>query len=222
MLKKTKYSIENQHVDQALHNLPNIDFKLAINEPSGNFFYDPWNIKAEYKNTIWNTILQTLPEPIGEARIIILSHSRCYQAHADIDDRYHLNLSGTDSYLIDLEDNVLHKLVTDLSWYQMDAGRLHSAVNFGRDDRVQLVVRRLLNNTTLKDPKKIEITFQNLTEDHARFLFDRNISPWLNRANKKMLISNFAHSRTAVTFDLEKCAISDLKEILPKDFRITQ
>jgi hypothetical protein len=222
MLDKTEYSIQAWHVDQALHNLPNVDFKLTINEPSGNFFYDPWNIKPEYQNTIWETILKTLPGPIGEARIIILSHSRCYQAHSDIDDRYHLNLSGTDCYLVDLDDNVLNKLATDLTWYRMDAGKLHSAVNFGRNDRVQLVVRNLLIDPVLKDPKKIEITFENLTEDHARFLFDNKVSPWLNRANKKMLISNFAYSRTSVTFDLENYALAELEELLPDGFKITQ
>jgi len=218
MIVSTNIIVNSNLIDQALQLIPLDKLKFVLNRPTGNFFYDPWVIKEEFKNTVWEEILLTLPESTGEARIICLTPGSCYQSHADIDDRYHLNLIGHYSYLIDLDTNNLHMLTRDNIWYCMDASRNHSAANFGQIDRIQLVVRKLLLKNNLRNSISIKLITENKIE--ARFLFDENISPWLNLANKDGKISNFYYRDTEVTFDIEKDEIDSIVNILPDDFKL--
>ena len=121
MITETSYTVDPSLFQEACYSLPKHGMKTAINEPTGNFFYDPWILKTEYKGTVWETLYNSLPVTKGEARIIILDPNQCYQIHADIDDRYHLNILGEKCYLIDLDDNIMHFLKTDGIWYNMDA-----------------------------------------------------------------------------------------------------
>lgn len=195
--------------------------RQAVNEPTGRFFYDPWVIKPEYKGTVWEKLLDTLPAPIGEARIITLKSATCYPTHADIDDRYHLNLQGEASYLIDLENNKLHPVTQDGIWYNMDAGRLHTATNFGRMDRVQFVVRQLLVDNKLTQPARVTISVGGSSEDDSRFMFDQIVSPWLNRANKAGLMSDFRYENRNILFSIERVAINDFTSIIKTtDFKL--
>lgn len=221
MLKELGYKVKDSIVDRALVELQRDDFRTTINQPTSSFFYDPWLIKDEYKGTIWEQLLSSLPFDIGEARIIVLKPGTCYHSHADIDDRYHLNLSGQYSYLIDLESNVMHPTVCDKLWYEMDAGLRHVAANFGSTDRIQIVVRKLLKRNQLLDFCKVKITPVNNFEK-ARFIFDDHISPWLNRAVKNGIINNFNTDLKCAEFDIEKKYIEELKKILTDSFNITQ
>lgn len=124
MLYKTNFTVSLTDIEDSHSDILK-EGKTTVNEPSGNFFYDPWRIKKEYQGTVWEKILSTLKFPIGEARIIVLKSGTCYLRHADIDDRYHLNISGDNSYLIDLEKTVMHELKRDGFWYKMHAGILH-------------------------------------------------------------------------------------------------
>lgn len=220
MLTKLQYTVSRELLQQASSLVSSSDFKTTINEPTGRFFYDPWTIRAEYKNTVWEEILKTIPGEIGEARIINLEPAACYQTHSDIDDRYHLNISGEECYLIDFNNGNLHKLSTDGCWYSMDAGRLHSAGNFGRWFRVQLVVRQLLKEFKLVDPVAVRLTSSGLSKDDTRFLFDQTVSGWLNRANKKQLISDFKFNHGSVEFNIERNYIDELQNILIKEFNL--
>lgn len=219
MLKKTNYFVPEELLNQITLTS---DFKTPINEPTGRFFYDRWKIKDEYKGTVWEQIYDTLPDNIGEARIINLDQTTCYQAHADIDDRYHLNLSGEECYLIDLTENKTHKLVKDGQWYEMDAGRLHSAANLGRVLRTQLVVRKLLVDTKLTDPIKVKLTSVSYGKDDARFLFDNTLSPWLNRANKLNLISGFEFGSGQVIFYIERSCLPELRGMMIDGFKMEE
>jgi hypothetical protein len=220
MLTKLQYTVSKELLQEAATFASTADFKTTINEPSGRFFYDPWIIRSEYKDTVWEKILNTLPDNFGEARIINLDPAACYQTHADIDDRYHLNISGEECYLIDFDNSNLHKLSTDGNWYSMDAGRLHSAGNFGRQYRVQLVVRQLLKEVTLADPVLVRLTSTGLSKDDTRFLFDQTVSSWLNRANKEQLISDFKFNHGSVEFNIERNHIDKLQNILIKEFNL--
>lgn len=220
MLISTKYKIDPSIFKEACNQLPSGEMKTTINQSTGDFFYDSWVLKDEYKNTVWQNIYNSLPEIKGEARIIILDPGQCYQSHADIDDRFHLNIQEEQGYLIDLENNILHRLLTDGIWYEMDAGRLHTATNFGRCARIQLVVRKLLNDVKLKDPISIKIISEGYQKDHARFLFDNTVSAWLNRANKQGIIYGFKFSVNEVTFDIERSFLDDLNKILIDGFKI--
>jgi hypothetical protein len=220
MLTQTNYTADPSLFQEACNQLPEASMKNTINQPTGDFFYDSWALKDEYKNTVWETLYNSLPVTKGEARIIILDPNQCYQQHADIDDRYHLNIQGENCYIIDLVRNIMHPLIPDGTWYDMDAGFLHTAANFGRRHRIQLVVRKLLKKNQLKNPVDVVLTTNMTNADHARHIFDNRVSPWLNEANKAGYIGNFNHSSTLVKFSVEQDKLNELKYVLPDEFRL--
>jgi hypothetical protein len=211
MLAKTPYTV-------SIDDMPLLEKgKHDLTVPSGDFFYDPWVLLEEYKNTVWESILDSLPIDTGQARIIVMESPSCYTQHADIDDRYHLNLSGDQDYLIDLDNRQMHKLVKDGVWYEMDAGRLHTAISVGEHIRMQLVVRKLLTRNVLNNPVSVKITAGG---SNPRYRFDNTMSVWLNRASKNKTISNFKQSEASVYFDVEHSSLEDLKSIVPKEFKL--
>jgi hypothetical protein len=173
-----------------------------------------------YQGTIWETLYNSLPVSKGECRVIVLSPGDCYVSHADIDDRYHLNIQGDHCYLIDLDNEKMHSVQSDGIWYDMDASFLHTAANFGRCARVQLVIRKLLKQNRLVNPVSIVLTTTMPNTEHARYLFDNTVSIWLNEANKLGYINNFAYSLPFVKFDIEQDKLDSLKHILPEEFII--
>jgi len=218
MLTKSPYAVDVNILETAVGQLPYIDYKKTINQPSGDFFYDPWFVKEEFKGTVWEEILSTLPFEIGEARLISLGYGNNYQSHADIDDRYHLNIQGNRSYLIDLDKQQMHQTIADGHWYEMDAGNLHSAANFGEVNRIQLVVRKLLTKSNLTNPRHIKIIC--IDQELARYSFDNSISSWLNRKNKQGMITDFVFKDTIVEFKLDESAITDLEKLIPQQFKL--
>lgn len=219
MLTPTEFTVDLNLIKESISNINFTDFKTALNAPTGNFFYDPWVIKPEFKNTILEKILDLLPFEKGEARIIILKPGTCYYSHADIDDRWHINLQSDYGYIVDLKNSSMFKIETDGIWYDMDAGDIHSAANFGNKDRIQIVVRHLLKKNNLTNPIKIIIRLKESTPDF-RYQFDQVLSPWLNRANKKFILSDFNFLNTEVSFSLEESYLDDLKKITPQIFEI--
>jgi hypothetical protein len=165
--------------------------RCDLNQPTGHWLYDPYIIADKWKGTLFEDLLNSIPVPIGEARLMKLTPGTCYASHADIDDRLHLNLVSNDqSYLIDLENHEMHQLHTDNKFYRMDAGRLHIAANFGSTDRIQLVIRIPLdrfNDDTFVERK---ITFTNPTFN-LRYVLDNHISTFLNRAVKQKKVGFF-------------------------------
>jgi hypothetical protein len=220
MLAKTNHTVDISLFQEACNQLPSREMKTTINRPTGNFFYDSWELKEEFKDTVWEKLYNSLPVSKGEARIIILDPAHCYQIHADIDDRYHLNLLGEECYLMDLIREQMFRLEQDGVWYNMDAGLLHTATNFGRRARIQLVVRHLLKKNILTDPVEITLSTTMANTDDARFIFDNTLSPWFNEANKLGFINNFSHSPVGVKFNIEKNKLDSLKSMLPKEFKI--
>ena len=220
MLELTKYTVNDDVLQEAICSLPNIDFKLSLNQPTGNFFNDPWVIKPEFKGTVWETILNSLQEDKGEARLIKLEQGTCYVSHADIDDRWHLSIKGNNSYLIDLENLTMHRTDKVGRWYSMDAGRRHTAANFGSEDRIQLVVRHLLPPPNIKVPAKVSIKLKEVIVER-RFVFDEIISPWLNRAYKKGIVDNFKGEDLEATFTVEESYIPELKSLIESHFTLT-
>ena len=220
MLKKLHYTVPKDLLQEAEALIPQAENRYVINEPTGRFFYDPWKLTPEYQNTVWEKIMSTLPVPVGEARIMVLKPGTAYSSHADTDDRYHLNINGEACYLIDLDNNQMHKLEPDGIWYEMDAGRLHTASKFGRYYRVQLVIRKLLNDVILKDPVSIELSSTGYSKEDARFLFDNTLNNWLNLANKKQVISDFKFSSNKVSFKLERSKVQELQDRLVSGFQM--
>lgn len=220
MLTLTNYTISDEVLQEAIKSLPKVDYRLVLNRPTGRFFNDPWEIKTEFKGTVWETILDTLAVPKGEARLIKLLQGQCYPSHADIDDRWHLSLTGNHSYLIDLDNNQMHQISELGRWYTMDAGRRHTAANFGSGERIQLVVRQLLPTPSIKDPRNVSIKLIKIVEDR-RFIFDDIISPWLNYAYKKGIVDNFKGEDLEATFIMEESYIAELRALIKDHFTLT-
>jgi hypothetical protein len=171
MIAQTNYLV-NDKIKKELKSADiDVNFKLPLNEPTGDFFYDAWTIKEEYKGTVWDKLVSTLPSNIGEARLIKLEPGQAYRSHADMDDRYHFNIQGERSFVLYTDANLIYPQVESNYWFDMNAGELHSAVNTGRIDRIQLVVRKLLNQNILIDPVHITMTLTTFTPDY-RYVFD--------------------------------------------------
>jgi len=217
MLIHTNYTVSKDVIQQSIDNIQSNDFRVTINQPTGDFFYDPWVIKPQYRDTPWEILYDSLEvDNKGEARIIHLHGGTCYSSHADIDDRYHLNLSGNKCYLIDLDNQKMHLLSADGRWYNMDAGRRHAAANFGNRPRYQLVVRQLMTaSKTASVPIEIIST---IDKEDARFLFDDHVSPWLNRANKQGIIDdfNFDNLNNSLSFKIDQEFLQELYSIIPQ------
>lgn len=220
MLTRTEYKIDvsPDKIKEELYKLPRDDFRFTLNKPSANFFYDSWVIKDSYRNSVWEKLLSVLPASIGEARVIVLDNGQCYQSHGDIDNRYHLNLTGSLSYAVNLETNTIFEMVNDGYWWNFDAGLRHSAANFGRDFRAQLVVRKLLIRNILKNPIKIQIV-SSLSLDDTRFIGENTLTPWLNRADKQGTITDLTVKETGIIECLiEQDQIPSLIALCPKGF----
>jgi hypothetical protein len=214
MLYSTSHLVPEELFEQALANLPQGGFKQTINQPTGDFFYDPWEIKPEFKGTVWEQLLDTLPFDKGEARLITLESGQCYYS-------WHLSLTGNQSFLLDLTNQQMFKLEQDRTWYDMLAGRIHSAANFGQIPRVQLVVRQLLWDNELANPVHVRIEQATDKYDY-RYLFDNHISPWLNAANRDGHINKFKFTGSEVSFDVEQSHLTELESLVPEYFRIVK
>ena len=101
----------------------------------------------------------------------------------------------------------------------MNAGELHSAVNTGSIDRIQLVVRKLLNRNVLKDPVHITMTLKELKSDY-RYVFDEFYSPWLNAANKNRIVNSFVYNTNYVSFNIESSHLEEFKLIETSYFNL--
>lgn len=219
MIESTTITVPLEIIAEANNSLPQIDFKLSLNQPTGDFFYDPWEIKQEFKNTVWGKLLNTLQGSIGEARIIQLQHGTCYMSHCDIDNRYHLNIEGQYSFLIDVDSHVMFPTVADGRWYTINTGIRHVAANFGSFTRTQLVVRQLLNRAKLKNP--VDITILPICVN-PRFEFDDIVSPWLHKMNAQSNMTDFKVLDGGVSFQLEQHCLTDLRQFSADKFKITE
>jgi hypothetical protein len=220
MITKQRWQCPPGLIEQALTEFP-ITGSTVLNEPLGDFFYDSWKIKDLYKDTIWQQVLDTLPMSIGQARIIKMEPGDSYMAHADIDNRWHLNLTGEQAYLIDLDNRVMHECVRDNHWAYMDASRIHAATNYGSVSRLQLVVREPLRRSR-QPVDLISISMEAAYEQpDFRYKFDKIFSPFLNRANQQYKLADFAHTAFSVNFKLERELLEEFKQLVNADFKIT-
>lgn len=221
MILKTKYNTSIQQIEDAVKKIPEINFRLALNEPSGRFFYDSWVLKKEFTNTVWKDILSDIKEPIGEARLIKMDPGSCYNSHSDIDDRFHLSLTGENCYLIDLDNEVMYKTEKFGQWYLMDTSVRHTAANFGSIPRVQLVVRNLLKENVIDNAITVNISpKQDDPTQDSRYVFDNVLSPWLNIGCKQGFISNVNAAESSITFDVDRFQIKKIESLL-KDTGLT-
>lgn len=220
MFVETNIFVDSKLINTAIEMLPDVDFRLSFNEPSGQFFYDPWIIKKEYKGTIWDQLLSIIPGEIGEARLIKLEPGCCYRSHSDMDDRWHLSIISDNSFIVDIDNKTMYQQSVDYQWHFFNAGVRHSAVNFGSTSRYQLVVRSLLQRgENISDPKTVSITLKTIINDR-RYIFDDIVSPWLNEFSKKKLIDNFQYKDLEARFIVDSSIIPSLRLLIEKYFNL--
>jgi len=208
MLQKLETKTDSKILFDLVKHLP--EGKNVLNRPTGNFFYDAWEVLPEYKGTAIEDLLTQLPDH-GEARVIVMKPGESYSAHADIDDRYHVTLDAEQSFLHDIENEVMFPTQADDCVYLMNAGLLHSASNYGYKNRYQLVIRkRLKNNKEIYDPRQVLMTVKNPVYN-MRYLFDSSFSRMLNRFVKEGKVNNFARiNETTVKFLCENDSITEI------------
>jgi hypothetical protein len=220
MITKQIWVCPDGLIEQALKEHP-ITESIVLNEPTGDFFYDKWVIKEFYKDTIWEQVLDTMPMSIGQARIINLAPGESYMAHADIDNRWHLNLTGEQAYLIDLDEKVMYECVRDNRWAYMDASRIHAATNYGSIPRLQLVVREPLRRSR-QPVDLVSISMEPAYEQQDfRYKFDNRFSSFLNRANQKHKLADFAHTTFSLSFKLERELLEEFEKLVTPEFKVT-
>jgi len=219
MINITMWQCPKELIERALRECPIEGSRTALNTKTGDNFYDEWQLKDEYKGTAWEEILYSLPYTIGEARVITLEPGASYMSHADIDNRWHLNLSGEQSYLTDLDNQKMYKQTVDGQWRYMFADKIHTASNFGNVPRKQLVVREPLKHSHFKNLVPVEITPNHEQFDY-RYQFDNIISPWLNRKNQEGTLDNFVYKGEAVTFNLAAHVLQELSHFPRTKFNL--
>ena len=220
MIKELNYKVDLTLIQNIVDSFDLMKDKVVLNFPVGDFFTDPWKLKDEYKDTIYQDLYDSLPLDKGEARIINLPYKDCYHAHSDIDDRYHLTLQGKFSYLINLDEEKMYPTYVTGIWNVMNAGCKHSAVNFSNENRLEFVVRKLLKKNKLESPIYVTLRSTDLHENTARYVFDNVISPWLNKKFKEGVVDKFSYSDKNVSFYIEENIVTSLYDILPKFFDI--
>ena len=208
MLQKLDTKTDSKILFDLVKHLP--EGKNVLNRPTGNFFYDAWEVLPEYKGTAIEDLLKQLPDH-GEARVIIMKPGESYSAHADIDDRYHITLDAEQSFLHDIENEMMYATKPDNTVYLMNAGVLHSASNYGYKNRYQLVIRkRLQHNPMMNDPRQVVMTSIDPVYN-LRYLFDSSFSILLNKLAKEKLIDAFARiNETKIKFLCDGSKINEL------------
>ena len=210
MLTVVGTKINYKEIYDLVKNLPT--GKNVLTKPRGDFVYDPHILDEQYKGTEIEKVLDLIPMH-GEARVIVMEPGQSYSAHADVDDRWHLTLDADESYLVDLKNQKMYKLVADGTLYLMDSGRLHTASNYGYKPRYQLVIRKRLKGRILDNPVYFNLTLID-PPYNARYLFDKSFSILLNRLEKEEKITNFKKiSDKEIEFVIESEQITRIKEL---------
>ena len=189
-------------------------FKLDINLPTGEFYYDPWQLKPEYEHTAVAQLLHQLA-PVGQAKIVSIPPGQCYLAHSDVEDRYHVTLQSEHSYVLDITHQQQYACVADDRVYHMNTAQLHTVMNAGYVPRIQLVVRQLLTRHTLVNPVHVHIEATEAPYN-LRQQWDQHILVWCNLANKQGVMTDFdpMNSEAQVQFRMERDQVDSLRSVL--------
>ena len=227
MLDKTDFYYP---IQKMVDYLPLVDWdndgRASITVPTGHWLYDPYKLAVRFQGTPFAKFLDTIPFEYGEARLMKMSPGTCYRAHSDIDDRLHINLTGNEyCHLIDLDSRKMHPIKTDGYVYEMDGSRIHTAVNFGSTDRVQLVLRVPLKMYDVEDGVYCSIKFIDPPHD-LRYKLDQHVSPLLNRYVKSGDLGYFnKESDTKFLLNIRQDALNTIIDKLEQagiDFSITR
>jgi hypothetical protein len=54
-----------------------------------------------------------------------------------------------------------------------------------------------------------------------RYKFDKIFSPFLNKANQRYKLADFAHSTVTLSFKLERELLEEFKKLITPEFKVT-
>jgi hypothetical protein len=100
-------------------------------------------VNAEFRDSAVEELLRALPFRFGRSRLMRMRPKACLSIHADPSRRYHYAITTNPScYILDIAKGAgrFHHIPADGRLYQMDAHRMHTAMNAGREERVHLVI----------------------------------------------------------------------------------
>lgn len=141
MLTTTNKKFPIEPLIEQVKNLGDFGKSLLLNDCQGKLLSGPYVTKPEFQNTPLGDVLAEIENP-GEARLLRLTPSETYSAHADPDDRFHVAIiTNPYAYLLDFTNEKFYHLPADGSLWYMDAGVVHIAANFGPRDRIHLNIR---------------------------------------------------------------------------------
>jgi len=141
MLTVTDKKFPIEPLIEQVKSLGDFGKSLLLNDCQGKLLSGPFVTKPEFQNTPLGDVLASIDNP-GEARLLRLTPSETYSAHADPDDRYHVAIiTNPFAYLLDFTNEKFYHLPSDGSLWHMDAGVVHIAANFGPRDRIHLNIR---------------------------------------------------------------------------------
>ncbi len=194
----------------------------SIHSHEQDFFYADRTLNCNLHNTEFERLWNTLDRP-GEAQIQIIDSTRCYRSHCDIDNRWHFNLTGDDSFLVDIENQHLWPTRVDGRLYYLNTTFPHSAVNFGMRPRIQLVIRQCLRKNSLTDPVKCWLHHPSEDTTHknaSRYLWDKCVQSWLNiHINTLGVVTDFQgdlalpSSDVAIQFKIESTHLREIDDL---------
>ena len=111
--------------------------------PDGFAEGDYSEITEPFRGTTFETFLKALPFKYGRTRLMRMRPKSCLSIHADPAPRYHLALSTNPAcYIIGVSgaEGLFYHIPADGRLYEMDAHKMHTAMNSSREDRIHLVV----------------------------------------------------------------------------------
>jgi len=109
-------------------------------------------IVPEFKGTIIEEFLEDLPFRYGRTRLLRMQGRKCYGIHWDESVRYHLAIFTNRQALILHKENrckedvfqedIIHSyhIPADGYLYEMDATKIHTAINSSTEERIHLVI----------------------------------------------------------------------------------
>jgi hypothetical protein len=190
------------------------------NDSKGDRYYREMELFDKYKGTVVERYVKSLNRKLSKVCVIIQEPGDTYPIHADIDDRFHLNLQSDNAYFIDFKTNISIPIETDRKVYLMNTGGLHSAVNFGLKRRLQIGATISLEYHNLKSPMSVNIHYNGKNKNYDYF-YNFYVMPWLNLANKNKLINNYVKPKDSNLFvDIEEEQLESLKNAAGDNFEI--
>jgi NTP pyrophosphatase (non-canonical NTP hydrolase) len=83
------------------------------------------------------------------------------------------------------------------------------------------VVRELLRRSR-QPVDLVSIRIEEAYEQHDfRYKFDKIFSPFLNKANQRYKLADFAHTTVSLSFKLERELLEEFEKLITPEFEVT-